>query len=243
MILRTLSTDASEDQSAAMCCHVLPSISATLPAMDLDLNILNPSETSQPFEWPFSFPSGPSLKVLVGLRLSFHVAWVASRCRPCPPSACDLVRAVWGLKTSSDILWPWLKAVWRCFPFSLSFKFLFPTSLVVKLAESATFRVAGYREQRGNAPRTLAAAMDFGRVVHGDVVVIQAGTGGTGCAALAALRRCGALPMATAGNVQHQGDETCWYVADCCSDWMIGACKNDWTWNIWNTGRWMMMMY
>lgn len=51
---------------------------------------------------------------------------------------------------------------------------------------------------------TLAAAMDFGRVVHGDVVVIQAGAGGTGCAALAALRRCGALPMATAGNAKKQ---------------------------------------
>ena len=83
--------------------------------------------------------------------------------------------------------------------------------------------------------------MDFGRVVHGDLVVIQAGTGpessrtlrtlrtgllaslgtegrleravarrlggvgcvgpgGTGCAALAALRRCGAWPVATAGS-------------------------------------------
>ena len=27
--------------------------------------------------------------------------------------------------------------------------------------------------------RTLAAAMDFGRVIHGDVVVIQAGAGGS----------------------------------------------------------------
>ena len=31
----------------------------------------------------------------------------------------------------------------------------------------------------GIVHRTLAAAMDFGRVVHGDVVVIQAGAGGS----------------------------------------------------------------
>ena len=68
--------------------------------------------------------------------------------------------------------------------------------------------------------------MDFGHVVHGDVVVIQAGAGGTGCAALAALRRCGALPMATAGSVQHQGDGNV-DMLTCCSEWMIGACKND----------------
>lgn len=48
---------------------------------------------------------------------------------------------------------------------------------------------------------TLSAALAFGQAVHGDLLVLQSGAGGTGCAGLAALRRCGALPMVTAGSV------------------------------------------
>lgn len=95
------------------------------------------------------------------------------------------------------------------------FKFLFPTCLVVKLAESATFLergtvtslgmsfVVSFVVPQGLWPRPWILAA-WSIVMWWS----SKGAGGTGCAALAALRRCGALPMATAGNVQHQGDGT-----------------------------------
>ncbi|CAJ1458672.1 unnamed protein product [Effrenium voratum] len=51
---------------------------------------------------------------------------------------------------------------------------------------------------------TVASAVSFGRVVPGELVLLHAGAGGTGCAGLAALRRAGARVAATAGSAKKQ---------------------------------------
>ena len=49
---------------------------------------------------------------------------------------------------------------------------------------------------------TVSMAFDFAQLTHGEVVLIQAGAGGVGLAAIAAARQLGAHPVCTAGSAK-----------------------------------------